>query len=234
MALPPTTDLAQRGTFRLISTARLRAPALRDLAAGDLAAGDDDLLADLAELESATSGRLRVQERGLAGLRPEELAFGVRGATLINAAFAYTRPGGNRFNGDGRGAWYCAFEVETALAEVAFHLTRALDDVGRYDNVTDYAELLADFIGPFHDLRQAEPPPACLVPDPAVGYPAGQALAREILRAEGDGVIYPSARRPGGICLAALRPHVVQNLREGDVWRLEWRGTPRPAMARVR
>lgn len=223
--LLPIADLAQRATVRMISTARLRPASL-----GALARGDDGLLADLAELESATSGRLLAEERGMADLRPEELAFGFPRSMLINAAFAYTRAGGNRFNGDGRGAWYCAFEGQTSLAEVTFHLTRALDDIGRYDNVTDYVELLADFIGPFHDLREVEPRPPCLDPDPAVGYPAGQSLARAILEADGNGVIYPSARRPGGTCLAALRPHLVQNVREGDVWRLEWRGDREPVV----
>ena len=147
-------------------------------------------------------------------------------AALINAAFAYARPGGNRFSGEDRGAWYCAFACETALAEVAFHLTRALEAVGRYDNTTDYAELLADFIGRFHDLRGMAGAP-CLDPDPAVGYPAGQALARRVLAADGSGILYPSVRRPGGTCLAALRPHIVQNVRPGGTWRLAATATGR-------
>ena len=54
-------------------------------------------------------------------------------------------------NGPDRGAWYCAFEVETAIDEVAYHLTKELAAIDRFENVTDYAELYADFIGPFHD-----------------------------------------------------------------------------------
>ncbi|BBK35879.1 hypothetical protein STAQ_09570 [Allostella sp. ATCC 35155] len=224
--LPPTIELAQRATIRLVATAHLRPPALAPLADTD---GD---LADLAELESATSGRLVSESRGMAALAPGELVFGVPRATFINAAFAYTRPGGNRFNGEGRGAWYCAFECETALAEVAFHLTRALDAVGRYDNTTDYAELLADFIGRFHDLREAGDAD-CLDPDPAVGYPAGQGLARAVLEADGSGIIYPSMRRRGGTCFAALRPHIVQNVRSGATWRLVWAGGREPRTVRL-
>ncbi len=92
---------------------------------------------------------------------PRELVFGRAGYTFINAAFTHTRPGGS-FNGEDRSPWYRAFEVETSLGEVAFHLTRELEAIGRFDNVTDYAELLADFFGPFHDptrrRRAAEPP----------------------------------------------------------------------------
>jgi len=38
-----------------------------------------------------------------------------------DAALAYTRPRGNRFNPPAWGVWYCAFDCETSLQEVAFH-----------------------------------------------------------------------------------------------------------------
>ena len=221
--------LRRADTVRLVSSARLRQPALTPLA------DDDDERALLARLESATSGRLRAEESGLAGLDPRELVFGVPNFSFVNAAFAYPRPGGNRFNDGARGAWYCGFAVKTALAEIAWHLTRALADAGdAFDNVTDYAALIADFNGPFRDLRGVDPAPACLHEDPARGYPAGQALAREIL-AEGQalGIVYPSVRHPGGTCLAAFYPYVVQNVRQGGLWRLTWSGTPEPQITRL-
>ena len=143
-------QLAQRDTIRLISTGRLKEPVLWPLAATQRA------LDDLADLESVTNGRLQAQESGLPDLDPRELVFGRAGHTFINAAFSYTRPGGNRFNGDDRGAWYCAFNVETSLGEVSYHLTRELEAIGRFENMTDYAELIADFFGPFHDLRAVD------------------------------------------------------------------------------
>lgn len=227
MKLPPTIDLVQRNTVRLISTGRLKGPALLPLAA------DDGALDDLASLENATNARLRAEEAGLADLDPRELVFGRAGRTFVNAAFTHTRPGGNRFNGDGRGAWYAGFEATTALAEVAYHLTRELEAIGRFENVTDYAELLADFFGPFHDLRRADATEPCLDPDPTIGYPAGQALARRLrAEAESNGIVYRSVRRHGGTCLAAFRPDLVQNLREGGIWRLMWQGAPEPNVTR--
>ena len=151
---------------------------------------------------------------------------------LRDTAFAYTRPGGNRFNDDARGAWYCAFDAETALGEVAFHLTRELAAVDRFENVTDYAELVADFVGSFHDLRGAEfSKDPVLDPDTAAAYPAGQALAWHLRKQEAAiGLVYPSVRHAGGTCLAAFYPDLVQNLRQGGIWRLEWQGLPVPVI----
>jgi RES domain len=229
MPLPPTADIAQRDTVRLISTGRLKEPVLRPLAA------DRDTLDALASLESVTNGRQQAEETGLPDLDPRELVFGRAGYTFINAAFTHTRPGGNRFNGEERGAWYCGFDTDTALAEVAYHLTRELEAIGRFNNTTDYAELIADFFGPFHDLRaadQTEQP--ALHPDPAIGYPTGQDLARQLRRDAGsNGIIYPSLRRSGGRCLVAFRPDLVLNLRQGSLWRLAWQGMATPMVARL-
>jgi hypothetical protein len=225
----PTVDLTQRDTVRLISTGRLKQPVLLPLASTKGA------LDDLAELESVTNGRLQAQATGLPDLDPRELVFGRAGHTFINAAFTHTRPGGNRFNSDDRGAWYCGFGAETCLGEVSYHLTRELEAIGRFENVTDYAELIADFFGPFHDLRSAGPAvePA-LHADPVVGYPAGQALALRLRKEFGsNGIIYPSVRQSGGTCLVAFQPGLVLNLRQGGLWRLEWQGSPTPTRTRL-
>lgn len=229
MRVPPTVDLAQRDTVGVIATGRLKQPAPLPLAASG------DALEAFAGLESVTNGRLRAEEAGLPDLDPRELVFGRADYTFVNAAFTHTRPGGNRFNDSSRGAWYCGFEAETAVTEVGFHLGRELAAIDRFDNVTDYAELIADFVGPFHDIRgtdfAADP---CLHADPAIGYPAGQALAQR-LRQEpaSNGLVYPSVRRAGGTCLAAFRPDLVQNLRQGGIWRLRWHRSPEPQILRV-
>jgi hypothetical protein len=224
----PSTELTQRDTIRLISSARLKEPVLRPLATTQGA------LDDLVDLESVTNGRLQAQDTGLPDLNPRELVFGRPGHTFVNAAFTHTRQGGNRFNGEDRGAWYCSFGVETPLAEVSYHLTKELEAIGRFENVTDYVELLADFFGPYHDFRGADPAtePA-LQSDPAVAYPAGQALATQLRKeSASNGLIYRSVRHDGGTCLVVFRPDLVQNLRQGGLWRLEWQGSPTPTISR--
>jgi hypothetical protein len=220
-------QLAQHDTIRLVSSARLREASLAPLV------DDEDEYQALVALEYATHGRLEAQASGLADLDPKELVFGVPCYTFINAAFCYPRPGGNRFNDENRGAWYCGFDIKTSLDEVIYHLTRALRDAGTFFNTTDYAELFADFIGAFQDLRSERPRPVCLDPDISVGYPAGQVLAK-FLRDERkvSGIVYPSVRRPAGVCLVALYPAVVQNVRQGGLWRVTWAGKPQPTVVK--
>jgi hypothetical protein len=196
-------------------------------------APSEDLLGRLSELEGATSGRLEAETHGLGNLDPRELVFNVPHAAFINASFAYPRATGNRFNAADRGAWYCGFVVETAIAEVGFHLTRELNYISRYENTSEYGEMLADFIGRFHDLRAVDPAPACLDPDPIVGYPVGQGLARELLAVGSPGLVYPSVRHQHGTCLVAFRPSVVQNVRQGAIWRLTWAGLPTYAFEKI-
>lgn len=220
-----TRDALPR-TIRLVTTARLRPPVLSALV-------DDDELAALAEIEGATSNRLMAQNRGTADVQAYELVYGVPHAAFINASFAYAKPReANRFNGAERGAWYAALELETSLAEVRHHLTEALAQTGVYDATVDYAELHASFAGEFVDLR-SHGDHVCLHPDKHVGYPAGNALA-DAARARGlNGIIYPSVRHAGGTCIAALFPHAVQSVAQGDVYRMTWRGTAEPVIDKV-
>lgn len=216
----PTAAIAEPATVRLISTAWFKPPVLRALVDSDR---DFEILAGI---EGLTNRRLRAERIGAGSLDARETVFSAWGHTYINAAFAYTRAEGNRFNGGDRGAWYCAFDDLTAIAEVGFHRTRELARIGRFEDEGVYQSLLAGFIGDFHDLRKVSPRPACLDTDPTLAYPQGQALARDLRAAGARGLIYPSVRRKRGVCLVAFEPHTVQNVRPGARWKLTWSGSP--------
>lgn len=219
--------IAQDRTVRLVSSARRRDPVLRKLV-------EEDELDALAEIEGATSARLRAQEVGSDHLDRRELVFGLPHAHFINAAFSYWLPRSlNRFNGPGRGAWYAALLVETCIAEVTFHMERELANVGDFNAVVDYAELFASFVGDFVDVRTIDPPPDYLDPDPARSYPAGNRLADAARAAGHYGIVYPSVRAAGGTCFVALVPHAVQSVAQGQVVRLSWTGTPGPAIEAI-
>lgn len=222
----PVVRRAVERTVRLVSTARLRPPVLADLV-------PPELLDALAEIEGATSGRLNGQWRGTSGVEHTEFVYNVPHANFINATFCYARPGApNRFNGENRGAWYAALDVNTCLAEVRFHITRELSNIGEYNTRVDYAEMFASFAGDFLEIAPGSDHP-CLHPDPAIGYPAGNAVA-DAARANGISLLsYPSVRSPGGTCFAALSPNAVQSVAQGGVWEMVWSGTPEPKIAAV-
>lgn len=220
-----TRDALTR-TVRLVTTARLRDSVLLGLV-------DEDDLAALAEIEGATSNRLMAQSRGAGEIQSYELVYSVPHANFINAAFSYAKPREpSRFNGADRGAWYASLEVETSLAEVKYHMTEALTATGVFEAVVDYAELFASFAGEFLDLRPHADHPA-LHPDKTIGYPQGNALA-DSARARGlNGIIYPSVRHETGICIAALLPHAVQSVAQGDIYRMTWNGAAEPEILKA-
>jgi len=224
-------DFTDPTTVRLIPTAYIDEPAMAPLA------DDDDDLAILEEIEGLTSARRTVTLPVLGGLDPAELLTAAAGYgwTYINAAFCCTRATGNRFNGPERGAWYASYGEDAALtaqAEVSWHLTRELEATGVFQNLTAYRELLAGFTTRLHDLAGREGEDV-LSPDPRIAYTVGQTLAQDVLGSEGNGLLYPSTRRAGGRCLVAFRPHLVQNVRQGDTWTFAWRGDVTPEITRT-
>ncbi len=215
-------------TVRLVTTARLRNAVLRPLVDSEAE------IAELAELEGATSARMVGQNRGFVGIDPKEFVYGIPHAAFINASFAYAKPRElSRFSGPNRGAWYAALHIDTCLREVIFHMAEFLEAAGDFNAVVDYAEMFASFAGEFVDLRDVTSKPTYLNPNKAIGYPAGNALA-DAIRHEGlNGIIYPSVRHRGGTCVVALWPHAVQSVAQGGIYRVTWRGAPDPQVQQM-
>jgi RES domain-containing protein len=178
-----------------------------------LAEDNGDLLRDLTELEGATNNRLLGESGKLSDITTIELVSGFNLAHVVNASFTYGRPDGGRFNIAGRGAWYAAFEMDTAQAEVAFHKASELKEIGwTSEETSEYIDYLADFKYEFHDLQNDPAFEDCLAPD---SYTASQALGDALLRGGSAGIVYPSVRRSNGVCIACFRPPLVLNVRSG-------------------
>jgi hypothetical protein len=128
-------------------------------------ASSDAELADLFDIDSATNDRLLAENDLLPGIGVHELLFGVPYYRIVNASFTHAHPLGSRFNSPDRGAWYAAFEVRTAQAEVAFHKTVHLAEIGRFDDDVTFDDYHADFSCDLHDLRAAPAFASCLDPD---------------------------------------------------------------------
>ncbi len=202
-------------THRLIPT-KYSTPGV--LATLDLPA---QVLMDLSELDAATNERKSAEVGAMPEIGPGELLYGVPEAHIVNAAFSHPSPFGGRFNSPGRGAWYAGAELETSVAEVAFHKRRFLRDARITERLTfEYVDFLADFSGQYHYLDEAERA-VCLTPGPIPQcYAAPQALAHALLYGGSSGIVYPSVRRPSGTCVACFRPALVFHPRRGPEYRM--------------
>lgn len=191
-----------------------------------------DRVADPADLDvvfaidALTNPRIR-DEIGQLQLVPSEERVSGAGSTMVMAAFTHLNPEGSRFSDGSYGVYYAAHALETAIAEVSHHralfLARtaepAIDVDLRVINATIGAEL--------HDLRDignrvGKRGAALLDPNQ---YGAPQALGKQLREAGSWGVVFPSVRHAGGLCVGAFRPKAVRNARSGAHLALHWDGT---------
>jgi RES domain len=220
------TGLPRTSLFRRNDTHRLIPSKYSEPDGSVLAriADDDRHLADIFDLDNATNDRLLAENELLPGIGVHELVFGVPYYRIVNAAFTHANPLGSRFSGPDRGAWYAAFEVETAQAEIGFHKTLQLAEIGRFEDDVTVDDYLADFSAEFHDIRDGD---FAEILNPE-SYVESQGLAERLLETGFLGIVYPSVRRDGGTCLACFRPALVMNVRKGPTYRLRWSGGPIP------
>jgi len=212
MNSPKLSKVEQDGSHRLIPYRYSdRGRPILNLLAQD----DDDLLSDLTELEGATNDRLLGESGRLPGVSAIELVSGFPLAHIVNATFTHADPLGGRFNSVGRGAWYAAFEMQTAQSEVVFHRAAELKEVGwKAEEVSPYIDYLADFRHEFHDIRGDPDFADCLSPN---SYAASQSLGLRLLTSGSAGIVYPSVRHQGGVCIACFRPPLVLNVQRGPL-----------------
>jgi hypothetical protein len=144
----------------------------------------------LAGFSAATVADLSCRETQERLSRSAIPAIGVAYAHIVNAAFTHAQPTGSRFNSADRGAWYAAFELGTAQAEIAFHKAQELLEIGwREPEIFVFRDYLADFRADFHDIRDDGHYAACLDPN---SYANSQKLASELVASGSAGTVYPS------------------------------------------
>ncbi len=222
--MPPETRVRLRNTCRLV-------PSLYPVEGVLDAIASPEDLPFIFELESWTNDRISTELGILNRIPREEWVVGRPMASVVMAAFCHPRPDGGRFNGPDRGAWYAGSALETAQAEVAYHRTKELAEIGVFETRLQMRLYLADFSAAFHDIR-ADRPEHAPYHDPS-SYAASQALARELLAARSNGVLYRCVRRPGGECIACFRPPLIANVRAGGHFEYRWEGTRTPRIRRL-
>lgn len=224
---PAAREYRQQGMHRLIPSRYSESGTVLEEVAENEA-----MLADAARLDAATNERVQGELFGLSGISNFELVYGIPNAHIIRAAFLHPGPFGSRFNDTTRGAWYAAEEVDTSIAEVAYHKAKRLSEMvvaelrqkRPDDEVSTYDDWQADFHGPFHTLEPAAEYAECLQPEPVPQcYMQPQLLARQLLAQRSNGILYPSVRHEGGACLACFRPALVYRPRRAERYEIRLR-----------
>lgn len=223
-AAVPSTSFRAR-THRLIAS---RWPTIGVF---DSVASAEDLEVALL-LESLTNDRVNETLARLGQLDRSEWVVSQPGATLVMAAFCHPAPGGGRFNTEALGGWYCATEIETAIAETVYHHTKRLaHSASGFRHVIQMRELISNVAAAFSDIRGLRARrPELYDPD---GYAASQPFGEALRNAGVSGIIYESVRRAGGTNLVVYRPSLLPPVLQGDHFDYRWTGNPAPTIARL-
>jgi hypothetical protein len=222
--IPPRARIRARDTCRLIPSLYPTTGILDEIAA-------PEDLPFVIELESWTNDRVSTELGLLHRIPPEEWVTGRPMSTVVMAAFCHPRIGGGRFNGPERGAWYCGRDLETAHAEVIYHRTAELAEIGVFETRVQMRLYLSDFRTTFHDIR--EPRREYEPYHDAVSYRSSQALGRELLEAGANGVVYRSVRHRGGECICCFRPRLIENVRPDAHFEYRWEGSRTPKLRKL-
>jgi hypothetical protein len=223
-AAVPTTSARFSRTVRLVPS---RYPSVGIL---DQVASPDDLAA-IIELETWTNDRISTEFGILHRIPKEEWVIGQQYASVIMAAYCHPRAEGGRFNGPDRGAWYASRTAATSHAEVIYHRTQELAEIGVFDTLVHVRAYFADFAAQFEDIREHRSDWDALY-DPN-SYAASQAFAARLLSAGSNGIVYRSVRDPRGECVACFRPKLVKNVAMGPHFEYRWSGSRYPTVRRL-
>lgn len=161
----------------------------------------------LIKLEELTNPRVR-DATGQIHLVPPERRISGPGASQVMACFAHVNPKGSRFSDGNYGMYYCANSLETAIAETVYHFEQFAADSGDPERYEDMRVLLGSIDHTFLRLDQVDDSvrEPLLNPD---SYAQSQPWGTEQREAEYNGIVFPSVRDEGGMCLGAFWPNTV-------------------------
>jgi RES domain-containing protein len=163
--------------------------------------------------EQKTNPRL-MESIGNLDLVPPARRVSGPGSSYLMAPFthaSYDRP--SRFSDGSFGVLYVADTFETALFETIHHHQRFMAATREAPGWTSqFREIVLDVAADLRDLREEGGDRAALC-DPE-DYAVAQAFGMMLRTSGAEGILYPSARKPGGECVALFYPdrasHAVQ------------------------
>jgi hypothetical protein len=218
--LPPSRRIRWAHAYRIVPS---RFP---PVGLFDRIADPKDIDAVMA-IESLTNPRLREDMGALSMLPPGRRVSGP-GTTPIMAAFTHIPPDGSRFSDGHWGVFYAAHSVATAIEETVYHREAFLAATREPPTDVQVRCYSTSIAGRLHDIRggwAAEHDPD--------SYTASVALARQLRDEGSNGIVYDSARHPGGECAAVFYPDLVAPCLQAEHFIYRWNGQHVEAVLKV-
>lgn len=174
--------------------------------------------------EQKTNPRL-METIGNLDLVPAARRVSGPGASYRMAPFTHVsadRP--SRFGDGSYGVLYAGDRFEVALFETMHHHARFMVSTAEPAGWTSqFREIVLQVRARLHDLRGQTPAfAAALDPD---SHAAGQVLGSGLRAAGSDGVVYPSVRHRGGLCVGLFYPDLAVSAVQGRHLDYHWDGT---------
>lgn len=174
----------------------------------------------LAAIEGLSNDRLR-NEVGTVNLLPKNQQIYGPGTSSIMAAFTHVGfP--SRFTDGQFGVYYCAAEIETAIAEVKYHRAQFMAASGEGPTSITMREYVNCFVKDITlQVITAQTHAELLDPD---SYTESQQFGLKLRQAMEYGLSYPSVRHDGGQCFAVFRPDALQPANQAGHYEFIWDG----------
>jgi len=167
--------------------------------------------------------RIRELMGELERVPPSQRPYGIRGFNYAMGPFVHLRKEGSRF---GRGEWgvlYAGDTMDTAIAEVRYHIQRYLrriEDVD-YDDL-QHRGLKVTFSADLLDIRDHKQSDHWHHPD---DYGPARELGDAIKKRGDAGVVFHSVRREGGTCYGLFSPRFVEAVVQAAHFTFTWTGS---------
>ena len=191
----------------------------------DELADDEAELRILFDLEMMTNPRNQIASGRLALIPDSGLLVGPT-ANMAMAAFVHCHDDGARFNSAKLGAWYAALDIETAIEETVYHLTKRLQlSEGGFPQQMQMRELITTVCEALLDLcGEQDNRPDLYAPADYTDSQAYSDSVRWPLRQDGAaGIRYDSVRRAGGINVCVFKPQALTlPITQGGHYQYDW------------
>lgn len=178
-------------------------------------------LEQIAQLEGLTNERIQA-ELGRVNLIAKEDWVGGQGSTPLMAAFTHIGFT-SRFSDGSYGIYYAASTLDTAIKETVFHRERFYSASNEPTCSISMREYIAKIKKPLVDITSKNYDDF-LNPDPNF-YNKSQAFGKKMHDEKQWGLLYPSIRDKGALCVAIFRPSALTIPEQGCHLRYIWDGT---------